>query len=170
MNKRSQQQGFTLIELIVVIVILGILAVTAAPKFIDFTDKADESAILGLKGAIEGAMTITYADAAINGVTGEPTSSDQGTVVTTVYGYPAATELSLLATMSISAADDLTADYVYDTDTGEMAIAPSSNFASDATISGISDITGSGCYVLYTEATSATAGATVISSCTAPTP
>jgi MSHA pilin protein MshA len=156
MNKRSQQQGFTLIELIVVIVILGILAVTAAPKFIDFTDKADKSAILGLKGAIEGAMTVPYADAAINGVaetSGSTTAS--GTTIDTHYGYPRATAASLLAAMSISANTDLSGDYEYAigaTDPATLVIAASSKFAADADHATTADIIATGCYVTYTEA------------------
>ena len=51
----KRQAGFTLIELIVVIVILGILAVTAAPKFMDFSSDAKQSALHGLRGAINSA-------------------------------------------------------------------------------------------------------------------
>lgn len=39
----KNNQGFTLIELIVVIVILGILAVTAAPKFLNLQDDAHKA-------------------------------------------------------------------------------------------------------------------------------
>ena len=49
----KRQGGFTLIELVVVIVILGILAVTAAPRFLNLQDDARDSALEGLKGAIE---------------------------------------------------------------------------------------------------------------------
>ncbi|WP_341206294.1 prepilin-type N-terminal cleavage/methylation domain-containing protein, partial [uncultured Psychrosphaera sp.] len=38
--KNTNQQGFTLVELIIVIVILGVLAVTAAPKFLDVKSDA----------------------------------------------------------------------------------------------------------------------------------
>ena len=167
MNKVSQQQGFTLIELIVVIVILGILAVTAAPKFIDFTEKADESAIKGLKGAIEGAMTVTYSDAAINGVatTGGSSSATSGTTVDTHFGYPRATADSLLAAMSISAAADLSADYVYVVNAGEtpniITIAPSSKYG-DTAPANTDDIQDGGCYVTYSEATAANIATAVV--------
>lgn len=63
----NKQNGFTLIELVVVIIILGILAVTAAPKFINLQSDARESALQGMKGAIQGGNGLVYARAAIDG-------------------------------------------------------------------------------------------------------
>lgn len=58
---RTQQKGFTLIELVVVIVILGILAVTALPKFIDLSSDASQAAVDGVAGSISSASSINYA-------------------------------------------------------------------------------------------------------------
>jgi MSHA pilin protein MshA len=58
---KTNERGFTLIELIVVIVILGILAATALPRFTDLTGDARNAAAAGVAGAIGSSGSIQYA-------------------------------------------------------------------------------------------------------------
>ncbi|WP_305839136.1 type II secretion system protein [Photobacterium leiognathi] len=95
----NKQKGFTLIELVVVIVILGILAVTAAPKFLNLQNDARNASLQGLKGAIQGAASIVYGKAAIDGVEGAA-SGKQVEGIDVVYGYPAATSSALGAAVN----------------------------------------------------------------------
>ena len=44
MNKKTSQNGFTLIELIIVMVILGIMAAIAVPRYLDSIENAEASA------------------------------------------------------------------------------------------------------------------------------
>lgn len=64
-NRRSAQQGFTMIELIVVIVILGILAATALPKFVDMRSDASNAAVSGVAGAAASAMNVNLSGCAV---------------------------------------------------------------------------------------------------------
>lgn len=66
----KQQQGFTLIELIVVIVILGILAATAMPKFTSMTSEAQTAAVNGVVGALNSANAVNRATRLLNSASG----------------------------------------------------------------------------------------------------
>lgn len=52
MTIQSNQQGYTLIELVIVIIILGIIAATAIPKFIQLKKDARISSLQGIEAAL----------------------------------------------------------------------------------------------------------------------
>ncbi len=58
--KRSVQQGFTLIELMIVVAIIGILAAVALPAYQDYTKRAKMSEVILAASACRTTITEVY--------------------------------------------------------------------------------------------------------------
>lgn len=82
---RKNQQGFTLIELIVVIVILGILAATAMPRFVNLQGDARVASINAMAGTLRSAKNLVQAKYIAGGNTGNNVAIGGGVTVDVIY-------------------------------------------------------------------------------------
>jgi MSHA pilin protein MshA len=85
----KNNEGFTLIELVITIVLLGILVVTAVPKFIDLSRDARISTLEGMAGAMRSGAKVIYAKALINkNINGEDILVLDSASIELHSGYP----------------------------------------------------------------------------------
>ena len=114
-NVNRRQSGFTLIELVVVISIIAILAAIAMPRFINLQTQARIAKLNGVLGSIKSASALAHAGCLVDlaGLTTPSTCtvaagtvSMEGTAVTMVSQYPAATAAGIIAAAQITAGPD----------------------------------------------------------------
>lgn len=97
-NRKRENRGFTLIELVIVIVILGVLTAVAAPRFIGMSDEAHDARTRGLFGAYIAGVKLYhmgYQSAGNSGHIAQLTSFGDGTVGSSLQGFPMGAPVSL---------------------------------------------------------------------------
>jgi prepilin-type N-terminal cleavage/methylation domain-containing protein len=84
-NGRTNQKGFTLIEVIAVLVILAIMAAVAIPRYLNMQQQAANDAASGACAAAASNVTMVYSNMLLNGTSSITGSSLATALSTTSY-------------------------------------------------------------------------------------
>jgi prepilin-type N-terminal cleavage/methylation domain-containing protein len=85
MNTPKQVRGrraFTLIELVAVMVVLAVLSGVAIPKYFNYADRANTSALQGVLGGVRTGIANYYSNSSITGTAAYPTFTQLTTLGT----------------------------------------------------------------------------------------
>lgn len=172
MQQLRQQQGFTMIELIMVIVILGVLSAFALPRFADLGTSARGAAIDGIAGAMRSAVGIARAQALAAGETNcanppvatADTICLDGLTVTLDSGFPVADDVAGIIRASGLTEGTFTSDAFTDGDYTYTRVAGVSG-TSDGTLT-IAFTGVANCSVVYTDTADGTGQPTVVATST----
>lgn len=85
---KTNQRGFTLIELVVVIVILGILAAFAVPRFMGMEGEARAATVKNLAGALRASSTMAHAKCLAQSCANGAVINFENSTLTIANGYP----------------------------------------------------------------------------------
>jgi len=108
--KRSIQQGFTLIELMIVVAIIGILAAVALPAYQDYTKRAKVSEVVLAASACRTTITEVYQSASSGAAPGANGWGCESSVAQSKYVASVATSLDGKVTVTAQGVGDTLID------------------------------------------------------------